>query len=34
MGEQALLEFDLTCGAVLLHKQVQAYYFNMLRYLA
>ena len=25
MGEQALLEFDMTFGDVLLHKQVQAY---------
>ena len=32
MGEQASLEFDLTFGDVLLHKLVQAYQFNMLRY--
>ena len=32
MGEQASLEFDLTFGDVLLHKLVQAYKFNMLRY--
>ena len=32
MGEQASLEFDLTFGDVLLHKLVQAYYFNLLRY--
>ena len=33
MGEQASLEFDLTFGDVLLHKLVQAYWFNMLRYI-
>ena len=32
MGEQASLGFDLTFGDVLLHKLVQAYLFNMLRY--
>ena len=32
MGEQASLEFDLTFGDVLLHKLVQAYKFNTLRY--
>ena len=32
MREQASLEFDLTFGDVLLHKLVQAYQFNMLRY--
>ena len=34
MGEQASLEFDLTFGDVLLHKLVQAYQFNMLRYIS
>ena len=33
MGEQASLEIDLTFGDVLLHKLVQAYLFNMLRYI-
>ena len=32
MGEQTSLEFDLTFGDVSLHKLVQAYEFNMLRY--
>ena len=32
MGEQASLQFDLTYGDVSLHKLLQAYWFNMLRY--
>ena len=32
LGEQASLEFDLTFVDVLLHKLVQAYWFNMLKY--
>ena len=32
MEEQASLVFELTLGDVLLHKLVQAYKFNMIRY--
>ena len=32
MGEQASFEFVLTFGDVLLHKLVQAYLLNMLRF--
>ena len=32
VGEQASLGFDMNFGDFLLHKLVQAYYFNMLKY--